>query len=158
VRAADKVVPLAELARHVAGIRGAGRTVALANGLFDLLHVGHLRYLEGARAEADVLVVAVNSDASARRLKGPERPLVPERERAELVAGFACVERVAIFAEDTVEPVLRLVRPDVHCKGTDYTAATVPEAAAARALGIRVAIVGDPKDHATRDLIKKIRG
>ena len=137
--------------------REAGRTVALANGLFDLLHVGHLRYLEGAAAEADLLVVAINSDESARRLKGPTRPVVPEAERAELVAGFACVNYVTIFDELTVEPVLRALRPDVHCKGTDYTADSVPEAAVARGLGVRIAIVGDPKDHASRDMIARIR-
>ena len=138
--------------------RARGRTVALANGLFDLLHVGHLRYLEGAAREADALVVAINSDRSARALKGPARPLVPEGERAELVAAFACVDFVTVFDELTVEPILRALRPDVHCKGTDYAPETVPERAIASELGIRVAIVGDPKDHATRDMISRIRG
>jgi rfaE bifunctional protein nucleotidyltransferase chain/domain len=122
-----------------------------------VLHVGHLRYLEAASREADALAVALNSDASARRLKGAGRPIVPQAERAELIAGFACVDWVTVFEEDTVEPLLRALRPDVHCKGTDYTADNVPEAALARELGIRVAIVGDPKDHATRDLIRRIR-
>jgi rfaE bifunctional protein nucleotidyltransferase chain/domain len=152
-----KVRPLADVARATQAARERGRTVALANGLFDVLHVGHLRYLEGAAAEADLLVVAVNSDASARALKGPARPIVPENERAELVAAFACVDYVTIFPERTVEPVLRLLRPDVHCKGTDYTAETVPEREIARQLGIRVAITGDPKSHATRDLVARIR-
>ncbi len=156
--AAGKILPRDELLRRLEGVRAGGRTVALANGLFDLLHVGHLRYLEDAANEADDLVVAVNGDASARTLKGPDRPIVPERERAELVAGFACVTFVTIFDEPTVEPLLRVIRPDVHCKGTDYTAETVPEREAARALGIRVAIVGDPKAHATRDLIARVRG
>ncbi len=156
--AAEKILPRDELRRRLEGVRAAGRTVALANGLFDLLHVGHLRYLEDAAKEADVLVVAVNADTTARALKGPDRPIVPERERAELVAGFACVGFVTIFDELTVEPLLRALRPDVHCKGTDYTADTVPEREAARALGIRVAIVGDPKAHATRDLIARVRG
>jgi rfaE bifunctional protein nucleotidyltransferase chain/domain len=150
----DREALRARLDAHRAG----GRRIALANGLFDLLHVGHLRYLEGAAAEADVLVVAVNSDASARRLKGPSRPIVPERERAELVAGFGCVDHVVVFDEPTVEPLLRALRPDVHCKGTDYTPDSVPEAAVAGELGIRVAIVGDPKDHATSDLLARLRG
>jgi rfaE bifunctional protein nucleotidyltransferase chain/domain len=158
VTAADKVVPLALLARTVREERAAGRTVALANGLFDLLHVGHLRYLEGARAQADLLVVAINTDVSARALKGEGRPVVPEGERAELVAGLACVDFVTLFSESTVEPLLRTLRPDVHCKGTDYSAETVPEREVARELGIRVAIVGDPKDHATSDLLARLRG
>ena len=156
--AADKVVPLALLARTVREERAAGRTVALANGLFDLLHVGHLRYLEGARAQADLLVVAINTDVSARALKGEGRPVVPEGERAELVAGLACVDFVTLFSESTVEPLLRTLRPDVHCKGTDYSAETVPEREVARELGVRVAIVGDPKDHATSDLLARVRG
>ena len=152
-----KVLPLHELAERLRLARAAGRSVALANGLFDLLHVGHLRYLEGAKAEADLLVVAINADSSARALKGEGRPVVPEAERAELVAGFGCVDFVTIFAEPTVEPLLRALRPDVHCKGTDYTAETVPERAVARELQIRVAIVGDPKDHATSDLLARMR-
>jgi rfaE bifunctional protein nucleotidyltransferase chain/domain len=158
VSAADKIVLRDELVRRAAAWRQAGRTVALANGLFDLLHVGHLRYLESAAAEADHLVVAVNADASARALKGPDRPIVPEAERAELIAGLRAVDLVTIFDEPTVEPLLRALRPDVHCKGTDYTSETVPERDVARALGIRVAITGDPKEHATRDLIAQIRG
>lgn len=145
------------LLEALAADREAGRTVALANGLFDLLHVGHLRYLQAAAREADRLVVAVNADASARELKGPTRPLVPEAERAELIAGLACVDYVTVFAELRAAELLRALRPDVHCKGTDYTAESVPEAAVARELGIRIAIVGDPKDHATRDLIAQIR-
>ncbi len=152
----DKVVDRPGLLAAAGAARRDGRSVAFANGLFDLLHVGHLRYLEAAGAEADVLVVGLNSDASARALKGPRRPLVPEDERAELVAGLACVDLVTVFPELTVEPLLRALRPDVHCKGTDYTADTVPERDVARELGIRVAIVGDPKDHATTDLIGRI--
>jgi rfaE bifunctional protein nucleotidyltransferase chain/domain len=140
----------------VAEVRARGETVALANGMFDLLHVGHLRYLEGAAAEADVLVVAVNSDRSSRALKGPGRPVVPEGERAELVGGLACVDWVTVFDEPTVEPLLRALVPDVHCKGTDYTPENVPERAIADELGIRVAIVGDPKDHATTDLLRRL--
>ena len=155
---ADKVLGASALRERVAEARAAGRTVAMANGLFDILHVGHLRYLEGSSLEGDLLLVAINSDASARALKGPDRPIVPEHERAELVAGFACVDFVTIFEETTVEPLLRSLRPDAHCKGTDYTVETVPEAAITRELGIRVAIVGDPKNHATREMIQRMRG
>ena len=152
-----KILKLDALGHALERERADGRSVVFANGLFDLLHVGHLRYLEGAAEEADLLVVALNSDRSARELKGPTRPLVPEHERADLVAGFACVDYVTVFDEPTVEPLLRTLRPDVHCKGTDYTAETVPEAAVARELGIRVAIVGDPKRHATREMIQRLR-
>ncbi|NIL99572.1 MAG: adenylyltransferase/cytidyltransferase family protein [Acidobacteria bacterium] len=137
--------------------RKAGQTVALANGLFDLLHVGHLRYLEGAAAEADLLVVAINSDRSARELKGPSRPLVPQDERAELVAGFGCVDYVTVFDELDARDVLRAIRPDVHCKGSDYTPETVPEADLASEMGWRVTIVGDAKRHATSSLIERIK-
>jgi rfaE bifunctional protein nucleotidyltransferase chain/domain len=152
-----KVVGREALLAQAAAWRDEGRSIALANGLFDILHVGHLRYLEAASREADRLVVAVNADASARALKGEGRPIVPEAERAELIAGFACVALVTVFDEPNVEALLRALRPDVHCKGTDYTEGTVPEREIARALGIRVAITGDPKDHATRDLIARIR-
>jgi len=153
----QKVLDRETLLSRLDALRVAGRTVALANGLFDLLHVGHLRYLEAAREEADVLVVAVNSDRSARELKGPDRPVVPELERAELLAGFACVDFVMVFDEGSVEALLHALKPDVHCKGTDYTAESVPEAATAKELGIRIAIVGDAKRHATRDLITRMR-
>jgi len=145
------------LAARVAGERQAGRTIAFANGVFDLLHVGHLRYLEGARREGDVLVVAVNDDAAVRALKGPDRPVLPAADRAELVAALRCVDAVVIFPEPTVTPLLELLRPDVHCKGTDYTVDTVPERETVRAYGGRTAIVGDPKDHSTRDLLRTIR-
>ncbi len=154
----DKVVSRDELLRRAAVWRADGKSIALANGLFDIVHVGHLRYLEAAATLANRLVVAINDDASARALKGEDRPIVPQDERAELIAGFGCVALVTIFAEPTVEPLLRALVPDVHCKGTDYTKGTVPEAEAARALGIRVAITGDSKTHATRDLIRRIRG
>jgi len=156
-RPAD-VVPREELLRLAAAWRAEGKTIALANGLFDLIHVGHLRYLEDAATLADVLVVAINDDESARALKGPDRPIVVQQERAELIAGFRCVTVVTIFGEATVEALLRALVPDVHCKGTDYTADTVPERETARELGIRVAITGDPKNHATRDLIRRIGG
>jgi rfaE bifunctional protein nucleotidyltransferase chain/domain len=157
VKAAGKILPLAALLGRLRPARAAGCSVALANGLFDLLHVGHLRYLEAAGAEADLLVVAINSDESARELKGPSRPVIPADERAELVAGFACVDYVTVFAERTVDSLLRALRPDVHCKGTDYSAETVPEAAVARELGIRVAIVGDAKVHSSRDIIRRLQ-
>jgi rfaE bifunctional protein nucleotidyltransferase chain/domain len=145
------------LTARVADARRAGRSIALANGVFDLLHVGHVRYLEGAAREADLLVVAVNDDAGVRALKGPERPVLPAADRAELVAALRCVHAVVVFSEPTVTPLLELLRPDVHCKGTDYTADTVPERDTVRAYGGRVAIVGDPKDHSTRDLLRAIR-
>jgi rfaE bifunctional protein nucleotidyltransferase chain/domain len=145
------------LAAWVADARRGGRTVALANGVFDLLHVGHVRYLEAAAAEADVLVVAVNADASVRALKGPGRPILPADDRAELVAALRAVGAVTIFAEPTVTPLLELLRPDVHCKGTDYTVDSVPERATVAAYGGRTAIVGDPKDHSTRDLLRTLR-
>ena len=155
--AANKIASVESLQSKLAERRSAGATVALANGLFDILHVGHLHYLEAARAEADLLVVGVNSDISARELKGPLRPIIPEQERAELLAGLSCVDFVTIFDGSTVEELLRAVRPDVHCKGTDYTPDSVPEAPVARELGIRVAIVGDSKAHSTRDIIRRLR-
>ena len=133
-----------------------GQRVVFANGCFDILHVGHVRYLEAARAIGDRLLVAINSDASTRRLKGSTRPILPERARAELVAALRCVDAVVIFEEATVEPLLRSLRPNVHAKGTDYTAETVPEHQIAKELGIEVAIVGDPKQHSTRDLLARI--
>jgi D-glycero-beta-D-manno-heptose 1-phosphate adenylyltransferase len=152
----DKVVTRERLVELVAADRRAGRTIALANGCFDLLHVGHIRYLQAAAAEADRLVVAVNDDETAGT-KGPGRPILPAAERAELVAALAGVDYVTIFAEPTVASVLTLLRPDVHCKGTDYTSDSVPERDTVRAYGGRIAIVGDPKDHSTRDLLGRIR-
>jgi rfaE bifunctional protein nucleotidyltransferase chain/domain len=144
------------LATQLAADRAAGRTIAFANGGFDLLHVGHVRYLQAARAEADVLVVAVNSDASIRGYKGEGRPIVDEAARAELVAALRCVDYVTIFADATVDRLLTVLRPDVHCKGTDYTVDTVPERDTVRAYGGRIAIVGDPKDHSTRDILRRL--
>lgn len=146
-----------QLLAAVAADRAAGRTIAFANGCFDILHVGHIRYLEGARREADRLIVAVNDDESERALKGPGRPVLPAAARTELVAALRAVDYVVLFGEPTVERLLRLIVPDVHCKGTDYTTDTVPERAVARELGIRIAIVGDRKDHATRDLLARVR-
>ncbi len=145
-----------ELVEAVARDRAAGKTIAFANGCFDLLHVGHVRYLRGAAAEADRLVVAVNDDGSVRALKGPDRPILPAADRAELVAALACVDYVVVFADPTVERLLRLITPDVHCKGTDYTVDSVPERAVVEAYGGRTAIVGDPKNHSTRDLLRRL--
>ena len=155
--AAGKVGSLDEVRARVESARAAGRTVALANGCFDVLHVGHVRYLEGAKAEADVLVVAVNGDGSVRRLKGEGRPLLPAADRALLVAALRAVDQVLVFEEDDVRRVLLALRPDVHCKGTDYTVDSVPERDVVRSYGGRVAIVGDPKRHDTRRLIEKVR-
>ena len=152
-----KIAPLATVRERVDAARRAGRSVALANGCFDVLHVGHARYLEGAAAEADVLVVGVNADASVRRLKGPGRPVLPQEDRARLVAALRVVDHVVVFEEDDVRALLVALRPDVHCKGTDYTAESVPERDTVRSYGGRVAIVGDPKDHDTRKLIARIR-
>ena len=146
------------LAARVATDRAAGRTVAFANGCFDILHVGHVRYLEAAAAEGDRLIVAINDDDSVRRLKGKNRPILSAADRAELVAALRVVDYVVIFPEPTVGPLLELLKPDVHCKGTDYTADTVPERDIVKAYGGRIAIVGDPKDHSTRDLLTRIRG
>lgn len=136
--------------------RAAGRTIALANGCFDLLHVGHVRYLESSAREADVLIVAVNDDEAVRELKGAGRPILAAAERTELVAALRCVHYVVVFPEPTVGPLLMELRPDVHCKGTDYTVDSVPERDIVKRYGGRTAIVGDPKDHSTRDLLARI--
>ena len=156
-RAADKVGTLEDVRRQVERARAEGRTVALANGCFDVLHVGHVRYLQGARAEADLLVVGVNGDDSVRRLKGEGRPVLPAADRALLVAALRAVDHVVVFAEDDVKRLLLALRPDVHCKGTDYTPDTVPERDVVRSYGGRVAIVGDPKRHDTRVLLERVK-
>ena len=147
-----------ELARVLAEHRSRNEKIVLANGCFDILHVGHIRYLAGAKAEGDILVVAINSDQGVRKLKGEGRPVLPELERAELVAALTAVDYVIIFDEPNVESLLETLRPNVHAKGTDYTAETVPERAVADRLGIHVTIVGDPKNHSTRDLLKQLAG
>lgn len=153
-----RILTESDLGRALADERALGRTIAFANGHFDLVHVGHLRYLEAAAAEADVLVVAINDDDSVARLKGAGRPIVPAVERAELLAGFAVVDYVTVFNGDSPAPLLSRLRPDVHCKGTDYGAPErVPEYAVVRAYGGQTRLVGDPKDHATSDLILKVR-
>ena len=152
------IVSESELVQEVARDRAAGRTVALANGCFDLLHVGHVRYLDAAAAQADRLIVAVNDDPSVAELKGAGRPILPASDRAELVAALRGVDYVVVFNDPNVERLLLLLKPDVHCKGTDYTVDTVPERAIVLQYGGRTAIVGDEKTHATRDLLKRIAG
>ena len=153
----QKVVDAAEVAGKLASRRAAGAKVVLANGCFDLLHVGHVRYLEAAKAEGDLLVVGLNSDRGVRELKGDGRPVMPAEERAELVAALEAVDYVVVFDSPTVEPLVEALKPDVHAKGTDYTVESVPERAAVEAAGGRVAIVGDPKVRSTRDLLSDIR-
>jgi rfaE bifunctional protein nucleotidyltransferase chain/domain len=156
VSASGKRLALADLPALRARASAEGRTIALANGVFDLFHVGHLRYLQGAKAEGDLLVVAVNSDASTRAYKGPDRPVVPEAERAEILEALACVDHVVIFDAPNPVPVIRALRPDVQVKGTDYTPESIPEAAEVRAYGGRVAVAGDPKNHSTTELLAKL--
>jgi rfaE bifunctional protein nucleotidyltransferase chain/domain len=150
------LVSLEEAARLAALWRGQGKRVVLANGCFDLLHVGHVRYLRSARALGDTLIVGLNSDDSVRRLKGPGRPLMPVSERVEIVGALAGVDAVVVFEEDSADALIARIRPHVHAKGTDYTEDSVPERAAVLAAGGQVAIAGDPKDHSTRDLIATI--
>lgn len=153
-----RAVSREKLLEEAAALRRQGQTIAFANGHFDLLHVGHLRYLQAAAAEADRLVVGINDDASVARLKGPGRPLVPAAERAELLAALDPVDYVVVFDGDTPGPLLAALRPEVHCKGPDYgTPEEVPEYEIVRAYGGRTALVGDPKDHATSDLIERVR-
>jgi rfaE bifunctional protein nucleotidyltransferase chain/domain len=152
-----KILTRTELRDVLMERKGNGEQVVFANGCFDTLHVGHVRYLEGARKEGDLLVVGVNADASVKNLKGPGRPILDEDARAKLVAALRSVDYVVLFDEPNVEALLETLRPDVHAKGTDYTAENVPERATADRLGIRVAIVGDPKDHSTRELLETIR-
>lgn len=155
--AASKIVTREVLRENLAEHKRQGQRIVFANGCFDTLHVGHIRFLEGARREGDILVVGVNADSTVCNLKGPGRPILDEDTRAHLVAALRSVDYVILFAEPDVEALLEELRPDVHAKGTDYTADTVPERAMAARLGIRVAIVGDPKDHSTRDLLESVR-
>ncbi len=152
----SKRLDLQEAAQLAARWRSEGRRVALANGVFDLLHVGHVRYLIGAKALADRLVVAVNSDTSTKAIKGPDRPVIPEHERVELLEALACTDAIVLFDEPDVRNVLRAVRPDVHVKGTDYTPESIPERAEVEAWGGRVAVAGDPKDHSTTALASRL--
>jgi D-glycero-beta-D-manno-heptose 1-phosphate adenylyltransferase len=155
--AVSKVIPRDVLQRQLAEHKRRGERIVFANGCFDTLHVGHIRYLEGARREGDVLVVGVNADDSVSALKGHGRPVIDENARALLVAALRCVDYVVLFTESNVERLLEELGPDVHAKGTDYTAQTVPERAIAARLGIRVAIVGDPKNHSTKALLESVR-
>ncbi len=151
-----KIVSREQCREVAAAARAAGKRVVLANGCFDLLHVGHVRYLTGARAHGGLLIAGINSDRSVRAIKGEGRPLMDEQARARLVAGLAAVDYVVIFDEPDVSALIRELRPHVHAKGTDYTTETVPERNVVRGMGGEVAIAGDPKDHSTRDLIARI--
>ncbi len=152
-----KIVSRPQLRSLLAAHKQRGQSVVFANGCFDVLHVGHVRYLQAARAEGDILVVAINDDASVRNLKGLGRPILNEAARARLVAALREVDYVVLFSEPTAEALLHDLRPDVHAKGTDYTPETVPERATAKSLGIRVAITGDPKNHSTRAMLETLR-
>jgi rfaE bifunctional protein nucleotidyltransferase chain/domain len=149
-------VTIDEAARLAERLRAEGKRIVLANGCFDLLHVGHIRYLREARRLGDVLFLGLNDDAAVARLKGPGRPVMRAEERAEILGALRDVDHVVVFAGDTADALVARLRPDVHAKGTDYTTETVPEAATARAVGARVAITGDPKSHSTRDLIATV--
>lgn len=153
----QKILSRAGLHDVLAEHRRLGRKIVLANGVFDLLHAGHVRYLQAARSQGDVLVVAINSDASTRANKGAGRPVMTERARSAVVAALAVVNYVVVFDELDVNSLLREIHPDVHAKGTDYSLDTVPERELAALLGVRVAICGDPKDHSTRDILSRIR-
>ncbi len=156
--AVDRILSRGEAVLWAQRLRRTGKRIVFANGAFDLLHVGHVRYLEAAKAEGDCLLVGVNSDRSVRESKGAGRPILPEAERAEIVAALGCVDAVVVFDEKSPADLIREVRPDVHAKGTDYSAESVPERDVVSSYGGRVAIVGDPKDHATTDLVSRIRG
>ena len=154
----DKIVlDHRSLAARIKALQARGRKVVFTNGCFDLLHVGHVRLLEAAKAEGDALVVALNSDASVRELKGKGRPLQSEQERAEILAALRPVDYVTVFRGLRCDDILKQLRPDLHAKGTDYTPETVPEAPTVAAIGARIVIVGDPKDHGTKDIISRIR-
>jgi rfaE bifunctional protein nucleotidyltransferase chain/domain len=151
-----QVLSESDLVEAVHAERAEGRTIAFANGCFDVLHVGHVRYLADAKAQADRLVVAINDDTSVRALKGPGRPILNGADRAEMIAALESVDYVVLFPDTDVNRLLRLLKPDVHCKGTDYTPDTVPERETVLAYGGRIAIVGDPKNHSTRDMLRRI--
>ena len=156
IDASERILDREALVARVAATRAEGARIVLANGCFDVLHAGHVRYLEGARALGDLLVVGINSDAQVARLKGAGRPILSERERAELIASLQAVDLVTIFPEPTVTELLLELRPDVHAKGTDYTEETVPERDVVRSYGGQVRIVGDPKNHSTSEILKKV--
>jgi rfaE bifunctional protein nucleotidyltransferase chain/domain len=153
----ERIVDRRTVIDRVREARDRGLTVVLANGCFDVLHAGHVRYLEAAKSIGDILVVGINSDGQVATLKGAGRPLLPESERAEIVAALAAVDLVTVFNEPTVEELLLAIKPDIHAKGTDYTEDTVPERDVVRSFGGRTAIVGDPKDHSTSDMIRRVK-
>jgi rfaE bifunctional protein nucleotidyltransferase chain/domain len=155
--ARERILDRAELKARVGLEKEAGKTIVFANGCFDVLHAGHIRYLQGARELGDLLIVGINADSQVKALKGTGRPVLGERERAELVASLEAVDFVTIFSEPTVEQLLLALKPDVHAKGTDYTEETVPERAVVRSFGGRVAIVGDPKNHSTSEILKRFK-
>lgn len=155
--AASLILDRDALVARVTEEKAKGARIVLANGCFDVLHAGHVRYLEGARALGDLLVVGVNSDSQVARLKGDGRPILPERDRAELVASLTAVDLVTVFDEPTVTELLLTIKPDIHAKGTDYTEETVPERDVVRSYGGSVRIVGDPKDHSTSELIRSLK-
>jgi rfaE bifunctional protein nucleotidyltransferase chain/domain len=155
---ASPILERTRLIARVAVERHKGATIVLANGCFDLIHAGHIRYLEGAKAIGDILIVGINSDEQVSLLKGNGRPFMPENERAEIISALRCVDFVTIFPEPTVEQLLLAIKPDFHAKGTDYTEESVPERETVLSYGGRVAIVGDPKDHSSTDMIKSVRG
>ncbi|MGB7068388.1 MAG: D-glycero-beta-D-manno-heptose 1-phosphate adenylyltransferase [Pyrinomonadaceae bacterium] len=157
-RPSSRILDRNQLITVIAGKRNDGAKVVLANGCFDLIHAGHIRYLAGARALGDLLVVGINSDRQVKRLKGDGRPFIDEQERAEIIAALRCVDIVTVFDEPTVEELIIAIRPDVHAKGTDYTTETVPERDVVRSFGGQVAIVGDPKDHSSTQLIRRVCG
>ncbi|HAF15932.1 MAG TPA: D-glycero-beta-D-manno-heptose 1-phosphate adenylyltransferase [Blastocatellia bacterium] len=157
IEATSLILDREALFARVLAEKAKGSTIVLANGCFDVLHAGHVRYLAGARALGDILVVAINADAQVARLKGEGRPILPESERAEIVASLVSVDLVTIFDEHTVTQLLLAIKPDIHAKGTDYTEETVPERDVVRSYGGRVAIVGDPKDHSTSEMIRRFQ-
>ena len=152
----SRIVERSDLIKIVEKERRAGKRIVFANGCFDVLHVGHVRYLEAAKALGDLLIVGINSDEQARRLKGEGRPLMPQDQRAEIISSIEAVDLVTIFAEPTVAQLLLALRPDIHAKGTDYTEDSVPERDVVRSFGGRVAIVGDPKDHSSSEMIEQV--
>lgn len=154
--ARSRILDRSEMINAVETARSQGQKIIFANGCFDILHAGHVRYLEAARTLGDILIVAVNSDEQARRLKGEARPLLPQNQRAELVSSLEAVDLVTIFDEPTVTELLLALKPDIHAKGTDYTEETVPERNVVRSFGGQVAIVGDPKDHSSSEIIEKV--
>lgn len=157
VEATSLILERDRLVDRVNDAKAEGRSIVLANGCFDVLHAGHIRYLEGARALGDILVVGINSDSQVATLKGEGRPILPERDRAEIVASLRAVDLVTIFDEPTVTELLLAIRPDIHAKGTDYTEETVPEREVVRSFGGLVRIVGDPKNHSTSELIRRFQ-